>query len=615
MNIYSSAMNEITDNKEKGAINIIKNSSWAGIVCTGVFLAFASIAFDPYFSYLATSWVALSLLALSLHIVWGRGGVLSLGQTAFYGLGGYAGSIVAINFADLTGNTLIWALPSGAIAGALASAIVGFVIFYGRLGPLQTTILTYTFTLVLWTIAISFSVDIGNAHVGDNGMSGIPEMVIGFGEGAEPLSEHGMFLTALAIALVIFYIVKKIMNSPFGLISDCIRINDFKTELLGYDIRKYQWLLFVLAGAVAGLAGALFAAWSNYLSPSVFSVSEAMLIPIFVLVGGKSKIYGAPLGVIAISGLSFWLGGVASGQTTLILGFILILLVLFFDRGLAGLIEDVYAKLFKSNVVAEDGTKESHVEIEEQLLDFLSEGKKSVSLNTHLITKSFGGVTPVNKVNQTYATGTVYSIVGPNGAGKSTFLRCCTGTHELSGGSISFDGRDISKWQPFQRVQAGLGIKMQVPQVFGERTVGENLWLASYSRTADKNIASARVKQLLALLGMTALEDKVSSELSHGQQQWLDIGMILCLTPDVILLDEPAAGMTHKETQQLSILVKLLAKYMGVVVIEHDMDFISSLNSQVTVLHQGEVFREGCIEDLRKDEGVLDIYLGRKTHV
>lgn len=604
---------------------MIKNNLWwVRVIAITLILSIGVIFIDPYIAYVATSWVAFGILGLSLTILWGRGGILSLGQTAFYGLGGYIGSIAAINFADVTGNTLIWSLPFGVLAGVLAAALIGVIIFYGRLGPLQTTILTYTFTLILWTIAIAFSLNVGDAYVGgDNGMSDIPGMVLGFGENAEPLEEKGMFLLALVICAVIYLLVTAVMKSPFGLVIDCIRMDALKAELIGYDVRRYQLILFIFAGGIAGLAGALFASWSNYLSPSVFSVPEALLIPIYVLVGGKARLFGPFIGVLLVGGLSFWLGGgAAGGQTTLILGLVLIALVLFFERGIVGIFSDI-AKKFNKSASGENAAStldnDSQVTISKPLLAAIRKGShkgskaSTAGFKTQMITKSFGGVKPVNKVSLDYQHGEVQCLVGPNGAGKSTFLRCCTGTHKISEGSIFYGKHNISEWEPFKRVQAGIGIKMQVAQVFNELSVRENLWIAAYSRSGDKRAADSIAQDALRLLGKNSYGDKNAGELSHGNQQWLDIAMVLCLKPNVIFLDEPAAGMTKEETKQLSTLVNELRATATVIVIEHDMEFIRSLDSKVTVLHQGKVFAQGSMDELKQNEAVLDIYLGRKS--
>ena len=602
-----------------------KNVWWLSVLIVVVIFACLQTLFDPYISYLATSWIIFGLLGLSLNILWGRGGILSLGQTAFYGLGGYIGSIASINLADITGNTLIWSLPIGLIVGAISAGAVAYVIFYSRLGELQTTILTYTFTLILSTIAVSFSIHIGDAYVGgDNGMSDIPGMILSFGEGAEVLNEKEMFLAALCIAALCYILVSAIMRSPFGLVIDCIRMDPLKAELIGYDIRRYQLILFSLAGGLAGLAGALYASWSNYLSPSIFSVPEALLIPIYVLVGGKKRLYGPFIGVVFVGGLSFWLGGgVAGGQTTLILGLVLMVLVLFFKEGLVGILIDLPRRIqtiFSSDKdhsdLAEDSKdEESQVNINGALLTEIRNETLSTNTNfgTKKIVKNFGGVKPVNEVSLQYANQKIHCLIGPNGAGKSTFLRCCTGTHKVTSGSIYLMDKDITKWEPFKRVQAGIGIKMQVAQVFNELSVKQNLWVAAYSKVKNKQDADTLSNKALKLLGNRAYGKKIAGELSHGNQQWLDIAMVLCLMPKVIFLDEPAAGMTKEETKQLTLLVRLLKESATVIVIEHDMDFIKSLEGEVTVLHQGEVFATGSIDELKKNEGVLDIYLGRKS--
>ncbi len=595
---------------------------WLATLGVSLAVAALSLRLDVYLVYVATSWVALGLLGLSLDIVWGRAGILSLGQTAFYGLGGYVGGIVAINFAPLTGNTLIWSLPAGALTGALVATAVGSLIFYGRMGPLQTTILTYTFTLILWTGSIGFSTRIGQAVVGgDNGMSNIPGMTLRFGGQAQPLDPNGMFLTALAVATLIFLGVQAIMRSPVGQIADCIRMNAQQTELLGYDIRRHQLIIFILSGAVAGVAGTLFGSWATYLNPSVFSVQEALLVPIYVLVGGRGTLFGAFVGATAVGGLSFWLGGgVIGGQTTLVMGLTLIVLVLFLRRGLLGGIQDAWSALWALRGTAEkpETTTDWRIEIVPERLTFLAGSagsERKHAIETKGISKGFGGVVAVDAVSQAFRVGEVRCVIGPNGAGKSTYLRCCMGLLRPDAGRVFLNGADITDWQPFARVQAGIGIKMQIAQVFEELSIRDNLWVAAYGRTRDSALAHSIADDVLVMLGLQGRADRLGSDLAHGEQQWLNIGMVLCLAPGVVLFDEPAAGMTREETRQMAKLIRALADYAAVVVIDHDMEFVRILEAPITVLHQGAVFAEGSIEELRQDQSVLDIYLGRRKHV
>ncbi|MBY6059701.1 branched-chain amino acid ABC transporter ATP-binding protein/permease [Leisingera daeponensis] len=575
---------------------------------------------NPYLAFVATSWVIFGLLGLSLDVIWGRGGLLSLAQTAFYGLGGYFSAVIAINLAPSSGMTLVWALPSAAIFGALIAGALGYVIFYSRMGELQSTILSYTFTLLLWSVTQSFKLDVGEAVIGgDNGLSNIPGIILGFGSEAKKLGPNDAFATVVVISAAIYFFTRWLMRSNFGKIVDCVRIDIEKTELLGYDIRKVQVLNFAYSGAIAGLAGALFALWANYLNPSIFSVQEALLVPIYVLVGGLGTLAGPFLGALIIGGLSFWLGsGAAGGQTTLILGAILILLVMFLHNGFLGALDTLWRKFLPdpNDAARNAGAVKIDTEVLGSILEeAAAQAGPAKNLSTDKAFKQFGGVIPVNKVSRDFSNGRPYSLIGPNGAGKSSFLKTCVGIYRPEGGKILLDNDDITKAPIFERVHKGMGVKNQKPQVFGENTVMENLWIAAYARTKDTSEANRTATRILGMLGMEGQKAVQASALSHGRQQWLDIGMVLCLAPRVVLLDEPAAGMTNEETRELSLLVRTLAKHTTVVVVEHDMEFVRTLEGNVTVLHQGELFAEGDIESLRANDAVLDIYLGRGEHV
>ncbi|MBX9456927.1 MAG: ATP-binding cassette domain-containing protein [Rhizobium sp.] len=583
-----------------------------GVACAGFI--------DPYLAYVATSWVIFGLLGLSLDVVWGRGGMLSLGQTAFYGLGGYFGSVVAINLLPVTGGSVLWAMLGGAIFGAVAAAMLGAIIFYARMGPLQSTILSYTLTLLLWSLSQSLKFRLGDADVsGDNGLSNIPGYVLAIGPGGETLGQAQALVMVILVAAAVYFLTRWLMRGTFGKIIDCIRIDPQKTELLGYDIRRYQLMNFSYAGGIAGLAGALFGAWANYLSPSIFSVQEALLVPIYVLVGGLGTLAGGFVGALAIGGLSYWLGGGAvGGQTTLILGGVLIILVLFLRNGLIGTIGDLWKRALPDpNDAARDCKP---VVIDEKVLEgILDDAASSAGPAKRLVTtdvlKRFGGVVPVNRVNRSFEPGRPHSLIGPNGAGKSSYLKTCVGIYTPDAGRIELGDIDVTRKPIFARVRDGMGVKNQKPQVFGALTVRDNLWIAAHARTKDRAASDDVSAKIMDMLGFAAQANVQASALSHGQQQWLDIGMVLCLAPRVILLDEPAAGMTNEETRELSILVRTLARHTTVVVVEHDMDFVRTLDGHVTVLHQGEVFAEGDIAKLRADERVLDIYLGRRKHV
>jgi branched-chain amino acid transport system permease protein len=593
---------------------------WWWPIIIGAILSIAGNFFSTYVLYVATSWIAFGLVALGLDLVWGKGGDLSLGHTTFFGLGGYLYGVVAINYQSFFGNTFLIAILTGALIGCLVSSALAYFLFYGRLGPLQTTIITYTFTLVLYTASVGFTAHIGAAYVGgDNGMTGIPPLSIGFGANATPLSQYGVYLAALVIAIVLFIGIVALLRTPFGLIIEGVRQNILKIELLGYDIRMYRLTLFAVSGAIAGIGGAIFASWAAYINPTAFGVTEALLIPIYVLVGGRGTLFGAFIGTVFVGGLSFWLGGgVVGGQTTLIMGIGLILLVLVAPAGLIGIgrkVVNVKSSLTRG-IPAQIKSKIHQGELTKDSTLFTSKAKHDfkhgpVLLETRNLVKRFGGVRAVDNVSLTFQDQGINCLIGPNGAGKSTFLNICLGLLKPDAGAILFKGADITRWDPYRRVKSGLGIKLQVARIFDEMTAWQNLWLAAFSRLKDKKAANVRTERILQLIGLDNRIDVKGQELSHGEQQWLDIGMVLSLEPRVIFLDEPAGGMTSQERHQTIRLLHRIAEHAGIVVVEHDMDFVRLLQAPVTVLHQGSVFAKGSIDELRKDDRVLDIYLGR----
>lgn len=600
-------------NQSRQAAGLKKHLWWLSPVLIVAVACLYAYGANPYMAYLITSWVIFGLLAFSLDLVWGKGGDLSLGHTVFFGLGAYLYGVAGINLAPIVGNTYLLAIVLGAVAGMVASALIGYFIFYGRLGPLQTTIITYTMVLLMATLAISLSFKAGNARVGGaNGMTGLPPLSLELLGLKGPLDRQQSLIATLVAVLAVFVATLYLLRKPFGLIIDGIRQNALKTELLGYDVRRYKLLLFTISGGIAGIAGGLFGAWSAYVSPSLFSVVQALFIPIYVLVGGLGTLYGAFLGALFIGALTFWLGGdVGGGQTALILGAVLILIVVFAPKGLLGIAQS----LLQRRATGTESPAETRPHIETSGLEkiFKSEDDRKVILETVSLQKRFGGVVATDNVSLKFYNKGIHCLIGPNGAGKSTYLNTCIGLIKPDSGQIIFNGEDIVKTQPFERVNRGMGIKLQVARVLEELTVYENLWLTAYSKSRDSDRASFLVSEIIKVIGLADRASMAASELAHGQQQWLDIGMVLCLEPKIMFLDEPAAGMTGVERKRTIEILRILSQYIGIVVVEHDMDFIRELDSPVTVLHQGAVFASGSIDELRNNDDVLDIYLGRQA--
>jgi branched-chain amino acid transport system ATP-binding protein len=230
------------------------------------------------------------------------------------------------------------------------------------------------------------------------------------------------------------------------------------------------------------------------------------------------------------------------------------------------------------------------------------------------LSKRFGGLTAVSDVDLTVNAGEVHCLIGPNGAGKSTLFKLIVGFYPPTQGSILFDTIDITAERPYARVQRGMSIKMQAPSVFKELSVRQNMQTALQERFSRAE-RMTEVDRLLTMLNLAADRDKLAGALSHGQQQWLEIGMALALKPQLLMLDEPTAGMSPEETFKTGELIKSFnAEGMTVLVVEHDMAFVRQVAQRVTVLHLGKIFARGSLNSILADEKVAEIYLG-KTHV
>ncbi|MCX5580878.1 ABC transporter ATP-binding protein [Kaistia terrae] len=227
------------------------------------------------------------------------------------------------------------------------------------------------------------------------------------------------------------------------------------------------------------------------------------------------------------------------------------------------------------------------------------------------LSKHFGGLHVTADVDFTLDAGELHCLIGPNGAGKSTFFRLILGVVSPDRGKIVLAGKDITRLKPFQRVHEGMSVKFQVPGIFKTLSVSQNLQTA-LQHNCDADALAGKIAEMLDFLGLAAEARSPAGNLSHGQKQWLEIGMAVCLKPRLLLLDEPTAGMSPKETEATGELVKSLnAQGVTVLVVEHDMAFVRQVAQRVTVMHLGRIFAQGTVEEVMADSRVEAIYLGR----
>lgn len=233
-------------------------------------------------------------------------------------------------------------------------------------------------------------------------------------------------------------------------------------------------------------------------------------------------------------------------------------------------------------------------------------------LKTEHLTMRFGGVVANDDITFTLQEMELRCLIGPNGAGKSTFFKSLTGQQTPTSGMIAFRGQPIAGKLPHEIARMGIGIKTQVPNVFNGLTVKENIWLAA-RRKATPNGLPKLVAEVLDLIRLSPEAERIVATLSHGQRQWVEIGMVLAAEPDLILLDEPAAGMTDEETLRTADIIRDINQSRAIVVVEHDMAFIRLIAKTVTVFHQGRVLMEDTMDKVLADQRVRDVYLGKKV--
>ena len=241
-------------------------------------------------------------------------------------------------------------------------------------------------------------------------------------------------------------------------------------------------------------------------------------------------------------------------------------------------------------------------------------------LETRNLTKQFGGVVAVNELNYQVEEGELRCLIGTNGAGKTTLFNLVTGALKPTSGEVYFRGVNITGLSPHQICRMGIGRKFQSPNVFQELSVSDNIRVAAQGKagflglvlhTYDETFED-QLPTLLKSIRLYEKKDLRASSLSHGQQQWLEIGMVLANRPSLLLLDEPTAGMTMAETRETVGLIRDISAGMTTIVIEHDIGFVREIAETVTVMYRGRVLAEGCLDEVERDEMVRDVYLGRQ---
>jgi ABC-type branched-subunit amino acid transport system permease subunit len=296
------------------------------------------LAVDTYTLLQITLYAIFGILALSLAFVWGYGGILCFGHSAFFGLGAYAYAVAVINMGESTGPALIAIALPATLAGAL-----GYFMFYSRISDVYVGVITLTVTLIFYNVINSTAgpkYHIGEALLGGfNGMPNVPSLNIPFLPDAT-LEPGDMFVLSMALLLAVYFGLQAVLRTRFGRVLVAVRENEQRVEFLGYDARLHKLVAFSIGGAIAGLAGCLFVSWGNYVSPTVFGVVQSAQIIIWLMVGGAGTLLGPVIGSVAISWLTVEIGTQQLVNANVVLGAILLIFVLLVPKGVAPMITE-----------------------------------------------------------------------------------------------------------------------------------------------------------------------------------------------------------------------------------------------------------------------------------
>ncbi|MGB0085866.1 MAG: branched-chain amino acid ABC transporter ATP-binding protein/permease [Rhodomicrobiaceae bacterium] len=563
------------------------------------------------------------LFGLGFSLLFGYAGLLSFGQAAFYGTGGFVAAYL------LTSNTIanVWlAMLIGTLAAAAFSVIVGYLALR-RVG-IYFAMITLAFGELSYFLENS---PLSDWTGGENGLPGIPAptlQVAGLNiefSGSWPSYEliAGLFFLGYVLA-------RFVVLSPVGSVLIAIQQNPLRTAALGHNIAGYKLAVFVLAAAYAGLAGALLGIFQSYMPPSAFELATSGQLVIQTVIGGAELLLGPAIGA------AIWLSlrdvlqqlPVVGDLWKFILGFAFVLLVTLLRKGVGGELMHAW-RLIEQRLWPINGTPSLRAlaglkgaAIELQPLAAQAQAETGVALETHGVSKSYGGIHAVDGVSFAVPSGALYAIIGPNGAGKSTFLRLLAGEEHPDSGSIRVAGLDLTGADMTEAAQHGIAKSFQINQLFLPLTVRENLRIGAlgryrgpirfdiFRRADSLEPVEHLVVALLDELGLGEHADLPVDTLPYGEKRRLELGLALASRPSVLLLDEPLAGLSPNEREDIKQLIRDLRKGRTIVLVEHDMDAVFELAERIMVLHEGRRLAEGVPQTIQKDPLVQHAYLG-----
>jgi len=560
------------------------------------------------------------ILGLGFDLLFGWTGLLSFGQAAFFGTGGFVAAYLLLN--NLIGS--VWlALLVGTIAAGLFGLVVGWLAVR-RIG-IYFAMITLAFGQMSYFLENS---PLSNYTGGENGLPGVPIPWLGWGNFAlrlEPgLPMYGMLA---AIFLAGFFVARRITNSPFGAVLRAIKENTPRAVMLGHNVPRYKLAVFVIAALYAGLAGGLLGVLQSYMPPDAFDLDTSGQLVVQTIIGGVGTLVGPLVG----AGVWLWLRdnlqaipGVGA-LWKLILGLIFVVLVIALRRGICGEIRHWWRQRRRPERAPTDDSAAPIVHTAPTMVmtaPLVRATPDAPALEITQLSKQYGGLRAVDHVSFTVRTGSIHAVIGPNGAGKSTLFKMLLDEVHPTEGHVRLFGRHITGLGATRTAQLGIAKSNQLNTLFLDLSARENMRVAALARRrgsfhldvlrrADSiPDVERQVEIALATVGLTERAALPAHVLAYGEKRRLEIGMALATGPNVLLLDEPLAGMSPAERISTRALIREIGRDRTLVVVEHDMDAIFELAEKITVLYEGRLLAQGDPDEIQRNQAVQDAYLG-----
>ena len=577
----------------------------------------------PEFTVVIMCYIGLyALVAAGLVMLTGVGGMTSFGQAAFVGLGAYATAWVCTS--PLAGATLTGIVGSAGLPwlGLALGLAITFAVAW-TLGAMTVKLSGHYLPLCTIAWGLSLYYLFGNMDFlgGQTGITGIPPLMV-FGYSLAAPRALGVLIWA--VLLMALYLLHNLLDSREGRAIRSLKGGRVMAESMGIDTARYRLKLFVLGALLAAISGWLYAHMQRFVNPTPFNLNIGIEYLFMAVVGGSGYLWGAVLGAAVIMLLKEKLQdilptllGTTGNFEVIVFGLLMLLVLQRFAGGLWPALERFGNSFLKPDTRRQTGA-------EAQLARRALPAPGEVLLQASAVTKRFGGLVANNSVSMNVRAGEIHALIGPNGAGKSTFFNMISGVDDPTTGQVQLMGQSMARSPSRIFASLGLARTFQHVRLLGTRSVIDNValgahrrahrgWIASMLRLdrAEEAALLAEARHQIERCGLGVHADAPAASLALGQQRLVEIARALAGQPAVLLLDEPAAGLRHLEKRALaSLLSQLRSEGLGILVVEHDMEFVMMLADRITVLEFGAVIAEGTPAQVQANQRVLDAYLG-----